>query len=459
MAALEDLMEEIACTLSSAVKAYNIPKVASSFGIEGGEESEAFASKRTYVVKRLAGWPKGKLVELAKSVQAAYPNDSLQRVIEEFDHSQPFRMSSITRQHVFSCIDSLPPIQGKMGPVEFMEKLWPLKSMRASGFDLRCLTAHDEVCQHMVLNDDYSFRQMLEHLGLIGMSNRKLVELLELAVHPLVRTDSDQRAFVESLNAYLKHDGLALVACDQMSGYPVFRVSENTSGVQGAAKNLIFASTGPKPEIVFSDAINNDILLVKNDQYCLVYDLPLTKDGLLWSQLVGWWAEQHSFPVSVETERKLYNRLFESLSTPPERLLFKTYFKIFRPLFGERLPALVPQVYLHYDPYTLAQLDQQRRIPRQRMDFLLLFSSFERIVIEVDGQQHYSDEGKPSPQKYAEMVSADRQLRLNGYEVYRFGGAELPDDIGESVVADFFTSLLRKHGIRQDTSMPKADSE
>ncbi len=93
------------------------------------------------------------------------------------------------------------------------------------------------------------------------------------------------------------------------------------------------------------------------------------------------------------------------------------------------------------------------------MDFLLLFSSFERIVIEVDGQQHYSDEGKPSPQKYAEMVSADRQLRLNGYEVYRFGGAELPDDIGESVVADFFTSLLRKHGIRQDTSMPKADSE
>jgi hypothetical protein len=360
MASLEDLTEEIACTLSSAVKAYNIPKVASSFGMDSGDESEAFANKRTYVLKRLAGWPKGNLVELAKSVEAAYPNDSLQRVIEEFDHSQPFHMSSITRQYVFSCIDSLPPIQGKISPIEFMEKLWPLKSMRASGFDLRCLTAHDEVCQHMVLND-YSFRQMLEHLGLIGMSNRKLVELLELAVHPLVRTDSDQHAFVESLNAHLKHDGLALVACDQMSGYPVFRVSENISGVKGAAKNLIFASTGPKPEIVFSDAINNDILLVKNDQYSLVYDLPLTKDGLLWSQLVGWWAEQHSFPVSIETERKLYNRLLESLSTPPERLLFKTYFKIFRPLFGERLPALVPQVYLHYDPYTLTQLDQQRR--------------------------------------------------------------------------------------------------
>ncbi len=301
MAGLENLIEEIACTLSSAVKAYNIPKVASSFGMDSGDESEAFASKRAYVVKRLAGWPKSKLLELAKPVQETYPNDSLQRVIEEFDQTQPFRMSSITRQHVFSCIDSLPPIHGKIGTVEFMEKLWPLKSMPASGLDFRCLTAYDEVCQHMVMNDDFTFPQMLEHLGLIGMSNRKLVELLELAVHPLVRTDSDQRAFVESLNAYLKHDGLALVACDQMSGYPVFRVSENTSGVQGAAKNLIFASTGPKPEIVFSDAINNDILLVKNDQYCLVYDLPLTKDGLLWSQLVD--GGQNSIPCPFQSKQ------------------------------------------------------------------------------------------------------------------------------------------------------------
>jgi very-short-patch-repair endonuclease len=441
------------------VKAYNIPKVASTLGMDAGEESEAFSSKRAYVVKRLVGWPKGKLVELAKTVQETYPNDSLQRVIEEFDASQPYRISSITRQHLFSCIDSLPPIQGKIEIVEFMEKLWPLRTMRPSGFDLRCMTAHDEVCQHMVLNDDYSFPQMLEHLGLMDMSNRKLVELLEWAVHPLVRTDSDQLAYTEGLNANLKHDGYALVACDQMSGYPIFRVAANTSGVQGAAKNLIFASTGPKPEIVLSDAINNDILLVKNEEYCLVYDKPLTKDGLLWSQLVAWWAERNSLDVSDETERKLYSRLTQSLSTAPEKLLFRTFFKTFRPLLGHRLPALVPQVYLHYDPYTLAQLAQQRRLPRQRMDFLFLLSSFERIVIEVDGHQHYSDAGKPSPQKYAEMASADRQLRLLGYEVYRFGGAELAEGVGETVITDFFTGLFRKHGVRQDSPMPPANGD
>jgi len=459
MVGLESLAEAIACTLSESVKAYNIPKVALSFGMDDGEESEAYASKRSYVVKRLAGWPKDKLLDLSKAVQETYPTDSLQRKIEEFDSGQSCKISPITRQHLFSCIESLPPIQGKMGIIEFMEKLWSLSTMHASDIDPRCLTAQDEVYQHMVLNDDYSFPQILEYLSLKDMSNRKLLDVLEWAVHPLIRTDSDQHEYVEQINVHLKSDGLALVACDQMSGYPVFRVAANASGVQGSAKNLIFASNGPKPEIVLSDAINNDLLIVKNDEYCLVYDRPLTKNGLLWNQLVAWWAESNSLKVSDDTERDLYSRLYNSLSSPPEKLLFKTYFKTFRPLYAENLPALVPQVYLHYDPYTLTQLKRHRRLPRQRMDFLLLLSSFERIVIEVDGQQHYSEAGTPSPKKYSEMVSADRQLRLLGYEVYRFGGAELNDDGGESVIGDYFASLFRKHGIHKVTTPPKKDGE
>jgi very-short-patch-repair endonuclease len=51
-----------------------------------------------------------------------------------------------------------------------------------------------------------------------------------------------------------------------------------------------------------------------------------------------------------------------------------------------------------------------------------------RIVIECDGQQHYADDtGKASPRRYAAMMAADRDLRLKGYEVYRFGGTELTD--------------------------------
>jgi hypothetical protein len=36
-------------------------------------------------------------------------------------------------------------------------------------------------------------------------------------------------------------------------------------------------------------------------------------------------------------------------------------------------------------------------------------------------------DGRANPSAYAEMVAADRQLPLAGYEVYRVGGQELVD--------------------------------
>lgn len=39
------------------------------------------------------------------------------------------------------------------------------------------------------------------------------------------------------------------------------------------------------------------------------------------------------------------------------------------------------------------------------------------------------------------MVAEDRRLRLAGYEVYRFGGAELMKSGADKMVADFFDQL------------------
>lgn len=78
------------------------------------------------------------------------------------------------------------------------------------------------------------------------------------------------------------------------------------------------------------------------------------------------------------------------------------------------------------------------------MDFLLLLDRRRRVVLEVDGVQHYADrQGRASPPRYAEMVSADRGLRLAGYEVYRFGGHEIADRHQAADVLDkFFDDLL-----------------
>ena len=129
--------------------------------------------------------------------------------------------------------------------------------------------------------------------------------------------------------------------------------------------------------------------------------------------------------------------------------------------FTDRLPALIPQVYLHYDPYTRRQRGDEQILARQRMDFLLMLEHGVRVVIEIDGQLHYAveDHNHPgrylaSPQRYAEMVAEDRRLRLAGYEVHRFGGYEFLDvELAGQVVGpraharitEFFDRLLAKY--------------
>ena len=226
-------------------------------------------------------------------------------------------------------------------------------------------------------------------------------------------------------------------------------------GVTGHIKNLIFAADGPKPELVLNDALNNTIEIVENSEYCLVYDLPISSTGLLWKHLVEWWSKKNNLPFpDKQTEYDLFYRLIKSLASPPEKLLFETYFKYFHPKLGGELPALIPQVYLHYDPKTLKELKGEKRLSRQRMDFLLIFSNNERVVIEVDGKQHYSEGNLASPKKYTEMVAEDRKLRLSGYEVYRFSGYELVNKAGKEEVQNFFNKLLSKHDIQCDRRSP-----
>src|SRR3546814_6890439 len=77
------------------------------------------------------------------------------------------------------------------------------------------------------------------------------------------------------------------------------------------------------------------------------------------------------------------------------------------------IPALIPQVYLHYDPSTQltrrAAGESGSPLARQRMDFLILFSSRHRVVLEVDGKQHYANGDTASPALYSEMVAEDRR--------------------------------------------------
>ncbi|WP_369067097.1 hypothetical protein [Kocuria carniphila] len=214
-------------------------------------------------------------------------------------------------------------------------------------------------------------------------------------------------------------------------------------GVQGELRNLIFASLA-KPEIVLRDATRNVIEITRNADKCLIYDQPLAGSGLLWSQLVQWWvSKKEQEQPGREDARNLWRRLYESLDSEPERSLMHTYTARYGK--DQDVPALLPQVWLHYDPFLRPQGAQRPvAVDRQRMDFLMLLPGRRCIVLEIDGKHHYADGNRADPKAYARMVSQDRRLRLAGYEVYRFGGAEFLDKSrAKRVLDEFFDELLQ----------------
>ncbi len=242
---------------------------------------------------------------------------------------------------------------------------------------------------------------------------------------------------------------------DQYRSEPLEEVlgSFGMKGADGEFKNLIFAANGPKPKMVLLDAVINKLEIIENSQYCLTYTRPLSPGGLSWADLVDWWMADHC-PRGTDratASNGLQERLHASLApdSPPERTLFETYARLYSFEGGFEVPALIPQVYLHYDPYVSSFRRTPGPLARQRMDFLLLLPQGQRIVIEVDGVQHYAeDKGKtPSPKRYSDMVAEDRRLKLTGYEIYRFGGHELTEPGAGHLIADFFRQLFSQNHI------------
>lgn len=351
------------------------------------------------------------------------------------------RREFLTPQHTFW--------SGALSETDFLTRLYELEELPST--DSRYTTAFQDIVQHRMANDDWDDDWVFtdDRFGLAD-NDDKLLRFLAEILHPAVRTDL---AEVERLHAFLNsvlvHDGYELVQVDAISGAPIFDYRLIGSGVRGSMKNLIFAAVGPKPEIVLDDAVNNDLRIVRNEQYCLVYDRPLAAHGLTWAELTAWWSDGQGLAGRPERETwlSLYQRLDQSLGdNDAERRVLRAYAQRYGRL-GPDIAALIPQVYLHYDPYTTAQRRAPGPLSRQRMDFLLLLPHRARIVIECDGKQHYADrDGRADPGRYAAMMADDRDLRLKGYEVYRFGGAELADDLAaQYLLGEFFDRLHQRY--------------
>jgi len=433
--------------LLASEKAYNLPKVCKDFNLDDGEEAEAFLSKRKYVANRLAEKTDSFVLELALKIHKKYELTYFSKIIEPYFPEGIFEISSITRRLMLDEFLLKEQYISDEELIPFLESIWDLEDMPST--DDRFTDVRSDICQHMINNYDWDMNYLYEDiLDVMYISDNMYITLLEQLAYPKYYDKNKQECFIEKINSIIKVDGFQLRESGQVSGYPFFKVYSSRQGVSGRLKNLIFSADGPKPEIVFSDSINNDIKIVKNEKYCLVYDKAIPKEGLAWNDLVSWWSDLKSYKCNEDPEKELYKRLYKSLDSVPEKLFFKTYFSKFRGSYLKNLPALIPQVYLHYDPYTLKSLGGRKCIPRQRMDFLFLFSNKDRVVIEIDGKQHYSNGDISSPKLYSEMVSADRDLKLRGYDIYRFGGFELTTTGSENLIENFINALFELYKIK-----------
>ena len=402
-------------------------------------------SKADRIKLALDGLSARELARIGKQMAEALGDLGLdEAALLELESDDP-PITEITRRDVARVFED--DLAGERPLLEMVERLFELQSPIESLFGPSGKSLRDQIERHMVRNPgDWSVEDLFLKIGALQCSRARFAALIEAAVHPLARRGEAQATTVAAVNQVLARDGYELAPCGEESGYPIFRLQPVARGVRGRPKNLIFASRGPKPEIGFADAINNDIVILSGADSCLVYDRPIGADGLLWSQLVDWWA-RHPEGGTEDPAARLGARLQQSLASDAERKLFATYFKHFRPTLGAALPALIPQVYLHYDPAVVKTLSRRLPLPRQRMDFLLLLPRRQRVVLEVDGSHHFSRDGQPSLAAYAEMVSADRELRLAGYEVYRFGANELVGSGAEHRIRDFFDKLFRLHAV------------
>ena len=428
----------------------NLPALCDQIGLPYAPDDETL-TKREYIQSRLAKLAPDEVRTVAARYVRCYPlgyygNDGTYRLEELLWATLEPSVSKRVRREL---ADALEGVELFTEPTAFLELLASLFVLDPDGLSL--ISEHDTVLwnieQHVIRNpEDWSVANLFQELGALDCSSERFRRLIEALAGPDARPDeASQRSFVSAANSVLTVRGFELVETAEVDGYPSFSFIRPGDPSQSRPKNIIFAST-VKPDLRFRNAVDNDIEIVTHADKVLVFDEPI-RDGLRWCDLQSWWARQQSIDDPDCAKRTLYERLWASLpgSSPPQRLLFRTFFQHFREQVPN-LPALIPEVWLHHDPRTIRQRGRDALL-RQRMDFLLLLPAGARIVLEVDGQQHYADHGRPAPHRYAELAKADRELKLCGYDVYHFGAAELRGETGKQAVCTFLDDLFRKHSI------------
>ena len=442
MRKVDELRDVIANQFACEYKAYDLNKACNAYGIEPDVGLEPMHSKRKYVLNGLEKLSDDDIWKLARRIAKEFDSTAMIKAMEPYLADTELEFSFVTRRRIVDFLDSLGDMEGRMSLDDFLSFIWNMSEVPDFFIGI---TVGEEIMSAVKRDKTMSYKELLiNRLEIKYLSDETFIKFLECLVKPEVREGEEQKKYVQGINGIIKEDGYELYISSQKSGVPHYSIGKRRI-VEGELKNLIFAPVGQKPDITIENSISNELRLIGDTDNCLLYNFEAGADGLQWNTLIEWWKENNK-ENDGDPELGLYGRLRESLDSDIEKIFFRTYYNYYRHPAKKDIPALVPQVYLHYDPRSKYQRNGKVVYSHQRMDFLMLLPGGVQIVFELDGQQHYSLNGKAEPSLYAEMVKDDRTLRLKGYEVYRFGGYEFLDGVNaKRMICDFFDKLFERY--------------
>jgi hypothetical protein len=296
--------------------------------------------------------------------------------------------------------------------------------------------------QHVFKNSDWSVDELFEQLGAYEAAPVRFRYFLLGLVNPSFLPDAEAQArIVAAVNPVLARIGVRMEQDGEREGYPTFDLVRIGTAAPRRPKTLVFATLG-KPDMRLADVLDNDLEIVPDDKY-LVYDRQVGPGGLRWSDLLTWWQARRGTGDEVADRKALYQRLLDSIPKPdvsPQRAFGEAYYTAFAGRDWD-VPALLPEVWLHWDHKTVTERGAAALI-NHRMDFLLLLPNGVRVIVEVDGWHHYG-----TAKAVDDTIRGDRDLKLRGYHVWRVTTNELGAQLLVPFATDFFTSVLQHHGL------------
>ena len=235
MSDMDNLRQIIVDELKEA-KAYNLEAILEKYEISPNRELDPMHSKRVYVDSALCRLGLDGLKLLANRIIKEESNPEFAKKCEPFLDDDFFEISTITRRKIVNWLCGQSNIEGKLRIDEMLSSAWDLESLPSHYGRSNAL---EDIMQHMVRNDDLSYKELFEDvLQAMYVSDSKFISLINAMLHPRVRDTNDQLDYVKNINTFLIADGYSCINTKHISGEPVFAIFHTEHGVSPKAKNI-----------------------------------------------------------------------------------------------------------------------------------------------------------------------------------------------------------------------------